>query len=177
MKALEAQAHDEAREDEEAQNLPVRRTPEQRAEAALTLRLSGAPYAAIARTLEFVNAGAARSAVEQLLAESGGSERDIAAARAMTSSRLERLLRSTWPKATDPDDPDHLQYVRTSLAIIDRHARLLGADAPQKLEVYTPDQKAQEEWVQAMLREVGPDGVEEEENIIDAEIVEMDPDE
>lgn len=175
MTELAQQAQREAQQDEE-QALVGGRTSEQRAEAALALRLSGAGYPAIARTLEYVNAAAARHAVEKILAASAHEAKDVATLRAMTSQRLERLLRSVWSKATDPDDEEHLAYSRTALAIIDRHARLVGADAPQKMEVYTPDQEAQEAWIRGMLEQVGPKGIEEEADIIDVEFEETHPD-
>lgn len=172
-KSLTSMAHEEAAEDQE---LEVQRSPEQRAQAAVALRLSGAPHSAIAKTLGYASATDARIAIERTLAESAKESRDLPALRQLTSSRLERLLRAVWSHAVDEEDPDQLAYTRTALAIIDRHARLMGIDAPQKMEVYTPDQQKQEEWVRHMMSQVGPKGVAEEADIIEAEIVEAGPD-
>lgn len=174
-KSLGDIAKEEA-EEEMGMEAEVLRSPEQRAQAAVALRLSGAPHSAIAKTLGYTSATDARIAVERTLAESAKESRDLPALRQLTSGRLERLLRAVWKNAVDDEHPDQLAYTRTALAIIDRHARLMGVDAPQKMEVYTPDQQAQEDWIRGMLAQVGPKGIAEEADIIEAEIVEANPD-
>lgn len=164
--------------------------PEQRARAALALKISGAPYSAIAEHLGFANARIARVVVERYLSEMV-TDADLKPQRALASERLERLLRAVWPRAisettewTDPDGKRHvtpnaeqLQYVRTALMIIDRSARLHGIDAPQKLEVTRPSDEEVTQWAFRMAEEAGMMGVREAEDIMEAELVEADPEE
>lgn len=124
-----------------------------RAEAAVTYRLAGATYPEIARYAGYTSAFHARQAVEKVLAASSTEEsRDRL--RGIEGRRLERLLRSTWVRATNPQDPEHLSYLRASLALIDRHVRLFGLDAPQQMVVYSPAQGEIEAWVAGMARAV-----------------------
>ena len=124
-----------------------------RQEAAVALRIAGASYSEIARTLEYASAALARQAVERSLATTvGGESRDQL--RFIEARRLERLLRSLWGKATDEHDEEHLAAVRTAVAIIDRHARLYGLDAPQEMVVYTPAATEIEAWVSRMAAQV-----------------------
>lgn len=124
-----------------------------RMQAAVAMRVAGANYSDIARTLEYPTTTLARQAVERALAASVGEE-SREQLRFLEGRRLERLLRSLWGKATDEDNEDHLAYVRTALAVIDRHARLYGADAPQEMIVYNPAGIEIEAWVANMARQV-----------------------
>jgi len=150
---------------------------QRRDRSAVALRLAGAPYEAIAKTLGYATTRQARAAVETVLANSVNEAVDLPQMRELTSRRIERLLRSVWSKATDPDSVDHLAYARTALALIDRHSRLMGLDAPQRLEVSTPDEATKEKWVRGMIDQVKPEGVAREvasidDDIVDAEIYE-----
>lgn len=139
-------------EGEEPQDLQLHGSAD-RAEAAVALRLAGATYPEIARTIGYTSAFHAQQAVEKVLAASVGEDgRDRA--RHIEGKRLERLLRSVWSKATNPDSPDHLAYLRASLALIDRHIRLFGLDAPQQMVVYSPAQGEIEAWVAGMAKAV-----------------------
>jgi hypothetical protein len=131
----------------------VPRQPKARAEAAVALKIAGATYTDIAKTLDYSSASIARQAVERSLAATAGTE-DRAKMRLLESKRLERLLRSVWKRATDPADAEHLSYVRAALALIDRHSRLHGLDAPQQMVVYSPAQSEIEAWVAGMSRQV-----------------------
>lgn len=131
----------------------IPRQPKARAEAAVALRLAGATYTDVAKTLGYSSAVVARQAVERSLAATAGDE-DRAKMRLLESKRLERLLRSVWSRATDPSDAEHLPYVRAALALIDRHARLYGLDAPTQMVVYSPAQSEIEAWVAGMSRQV-----------------------
>lgn len=134
-----------------------------RGNAAVAMRIAGATYTDIARTLEYTSPTHARQAVERSLAASAGEEgRDQM--RFLEARRLERILRGLWPKATSDkiigkngqefDNPDHLAYARTAIAVIDRHARLYGLDAPQEMIVYNPSGAELEAWVANMSRQV-----------------------
>ncbi len=90
--------------------------------------------------------------------------------RSLTSRRLERILRGLWGKAADPNHPEHLAAARTAIAVIDRHARLYGLDAPTEMVVYTPAAAEIERWVTGMAqKQVG--AMPEEANILEGEVV------
>lgn len=124
-----------------------------RCEAAVALRIEGAPYSEIARTLGYASPALARQAVERSLATTVGSEAREQL-RFVEGRRLERLLRSLWGKATDETSEEHLAAIRTAVAIIDRHARLYGLDAPTEMVVYTPAASEIEAWVARMAAQV-----------------------
>jgi hypothetical protein len=89
--------------------------------------------------------------------------------------RLDRLLQSVWGPATDAKHREHLAYNRTALAIVDRMTKLHGADAPQRLEVSTPDAERKEAWLRLAMQQVGGlEMIEEEADIIDAEVLDGD---
>lgn len=114
-------------------------TGQTRAEAAVALKVAGATYSQIARALEYNSVHQARVAVERALAATVGDD-DRMQQRFINGRRLERLLRSMWGKATDEKNPEHLAAARTALAIIDRHIRLYGSDAPAQMVVHSPTQ-------------------------------------
>jgi hypothetical protein len=131
----------------------VPRQPKARAEAAVAMKIAGATYTEIAKVIPYSSASVARQAVERSLAATVGDE-DRAQMRLLESKRLERLLRSVWGRATNSSDAEHLSYVRAALALIDRHARLHGLDAPTQMVVYSPAQSEIEAWVAGMSRQV-----------------------
>lgn len=140
--------------------------PANRANAAVSLRVAGATYGEIAETLGYANASAARDAVETSLAAKT-SESDRESIRRTEGARLDRLLRGVWRKATDDTHPEHLAAVGKALAIIDRHARLFGADAPQEVVHYMPTQEQIDTWVEQIAAEHLP-------QVVEAEVVEVD---
>lgn len=122
------------------------RTPE-RVRAAIAMRLSGAPLDRIAEVCGFDNPQHAQRWIEKTLAglvETG----DLEVTRQLYIARLDALLQACWPQATDADHPEQVSYVKTVLAIEERRARLTGADAPIRHEVYTPTA----EQIEAHLR-------------------------
>lgn len=161
------------RETSEAEvSVPV---PTSRALACVALRLAGASYAAIAEIHELGSPSIARQVVEDALAASVDEQKDIPKMRALTSLRLERLLQSIWGPATDASNREHLNYARTALALVDRISKLHGTDAPQRVEVSTPDSERKEAWLRLALKQVGGlQAIEEEADIIDAEVIEGD---
>lgn len=157
------------------ERVPRGKRPSSQARSALALRLAGASYESIAKTVGYQSANAAKRAVEGILEDTVNESRDLPQLRELTGRRIERLLRSVWAKATDEESADHLAYVRTALALIDRHARLMGVDAPQRLEVSTPDTEAKERWIRGMIEKLNPESASREvddldEDIIDAEV-------
>lgn len=122
--------------------------------AALALRLSGAGYDEIADTLALPSAEAARVMAEATLAQrawqdSTGRER----MRQENAARIERLLRSVWVKATNPDHPEQLPAVRVARELIDRLCKLWGLDAPSEVVVHAPTQNEIEAWVAGIVTE------------------------
>lgn len=139
-----------------------------RAEAAVALRIAGATYSEIARTLGYSNITRARQAVEQALAASVGDD-DRERMRFIEGRRLERLLRGLWHKATDEEGEEQLAAARTALAVIDRHAKLYGLDAPTVHAIYSPTQTEMEQWLAGIAAQVR-EGQPEEYDIIAGEI-------
>jgi transposase-like protein len=116
-------------------------------QAATALRLAGASYAEVAEALGLVDAVEARNIVERDLATRSGDEPARNALRAEEEARILRLLRSVWRKATNENDPEHLVAARVALAMVDRHAKLMGLDMPTEVVVYTPTTSEIDAWV------------------------------
>lgn len=111
-----------------------------RVESAIAMRVAGADYSEIAAVLEYGTVTAARQAVERGLA-STVTEEDRKEMRTIANRRLERLLRAVMPKVVGQGEngsDEVLSGARTALAIVDRHIRLNGLDAPSTLAIYSP---------------------------------------
>jgi hypothetical protein len=147
-------------------DVPDRKT---RMEAALALKIAGANYSEIAEALEYSSVDQARTAVERGLA-STASEEDRKKQRELASLRLERLLRAIWKKATDEDNPEQLSAARTALALVDRHIRLWGTDAPSEMVIYSPTAGEMEAWIARMAQQVRA-GLPQEIDIIEGEVL------
>ena len=139
-----------------------------RQEAAVALRIAGATYADIARTLNYSSVTHAREAVERALASSVGDD-NREQMRFIEGRRLERLLRGLWKKATDEENDEQLAAARTALAVIDRHAKLYGLDAPTVHAVYSPTATEMEQWLSGIAEQVR-EGQPDEYDIIAGEI-------
>jgi hypothetical protein len=142
-----------------------------RQESAIALRIAGASYTEVAQVLGYASAARARQSVEAGLAATVGEE-DRAQQRFLASRRLERLLRGLWKKSTDEESEDQIPAARTALAIIDRHIKLNGLDAPSEHIIYNPGQKEIEAWVMKMTQQV-VGSTPEERDIIEAEYAEV----
>jgi hypothetical protein len=143
----------------------VRPRPGRTGPAALGLRLAGASYSEVADTLGLASAVVARDLVEKELAARADDSDKRDALRLEEAARIERLLRGVWSKATDPTHPEHLPAARTALAMVDRHARLLGLDMPTEVVVYTPTTSEIDAWVATMIQGT---------SVIDGEVEEAD---
>jgi hypothetical protein len=139
-----------------------------RQEAAVALRIAGATYSEIARTLAYSSPTHARQGVERALANSVGED-DREQMRFIEGRRLERLLRGLWKKATDEEGEEQLAAARTALAVIDRHAKLYGLDAPTVHAIYSPTQTEMEQWLAGVAEQVRADQPDEYD-IIQGEI-------
>lgn len=144
----------------------------QRAESAVGLRIAGASYTNIARTLGYSSAYHARQAVERALAQTAESPEERDQQRVLTSRRLNRLMQSVMGKATNPRDPDHLAYNQQALRLIDREAKLWGVDAPTQVSVHSASDEQIAAFVQKALALGRVAGEEAEEaDILDAEVL------
>lgn len=143
-----------------------------KADAGMSMRLSGATWAEIAQVCGYPTPRAALTAVERALVKRLDGE-DKAKMRQLAGARLERLLRGVWNKAIDPDDPEHLSALQRAREIIDRHAKLFGLDAPTEIVVHNPTKTELESWVLRVMAAGAPQV--EEEDIFDIEVVEGDP--
>jgi hypothetical protein len=163
-------SQDMVKQADEIENPKEEVIPQNRAAAALQLRIDGAGWGDIAKILEFKTNRDAQIAVESALANEAKSVEDVDQVRFLEARRMERILSSLMRRATNPSDPDHLAYARTAMVVIDRHTKLYGADAPQKLNVtYNPAAGQIEQWVSAMARQVH--GELEEADILDVEVI------
>ncbi len=127
-----------------------------KANAAVQMRLAGATWAEIALALGYPTPRQALVATERALVKQLDSGDDRDKMRKVAGARLERLLRSVWPKAIDPDSPDHLLAVSKAREIVDRHAKLYGLDAPTEVVVHNPTQTELEGWVTRLLAATEP---------------------
>jgi len=119
--------------------------------AAVALRLAGASYSEVADTLGLDDHVAARDLIELDLAKRGDDTDARDRLRLEEEARILRILRGMWNKAIDPENPEHLPAARVALALIDRHARLMGLDMPTELVVYTPTTGELDAWVQKVI--------------------------
>ena len=138
------------------------RQRERKAAAALQMRLAGATWAEIAIALGFPTPRAALVAVEKALEDELHATDQRSKMREMASLRLDRLLRSVWPKAIDPDNPEHLLAVTKAREVIASFTKLHGLDAPSEVVVHNPTAEALEEWV-AKAVSLGLPDVEEDD--------------
>jgi hypothetical protein len=137
--------------------------------AAIQLRLAGATWEEIAISLGYPTPRQALVATERALEKQLDTDIDREKMRRLANARLERLLRSVWTKAIDPEHPDHLIAVTKAKELIDRHAKLFGLDAPTEVVVHTPTQQELEVWVSKVVLALNPPI--EEYDILDGEII------
>lgn len=128
-------------------------------QAALALRLAGASFGDIATTLGLQNAHSAMTQVEKELA-SHLSHDGVEEQRAEATLRLEALLLSVWPKATNETDPEHIPAIRMALGLVDRIIRLHGLDRPTEIVLHTPTAAELERWVANIVSRETPDIIE-----------------
>lgn len=146
------------------------RARDRKANAALQMKLAGATWDEIAEVIGYPTARQALVATERALEKELHEERSQRHLRGLAGKRLERLLRSVWSKAINPEHPEHLQAVARAREVIDRHAKLYGLDAPTEFVVSSPSASQLEAWVASVVQQRSPQV--EEANIFDAEVVE-----
>lgn len=95
---------------------------------ALELRKAGKTLEQIANELGYASKSGAAKALSVALQKTIQEPADEL--RTLESQRLDALLHSLWPNALSGDT----RAIDTCLRVMDRRAKLLGLDAPAKLE-------------------------------------------
>lgn len=101
----------------------------QRRNKALVLRQAGATWDEVARGAGYANRQNARQAVMKHLEEH--AVENVHQLRALEGARLDRLQRTLWTRALGGD----LDAIDRTLRIMDQRAKLLGLNAPTKIEI------------------------------------------
>lgn len=140
-----------------------------KAEAAVALFVYGVSYTEIKNKLGYSSAHRARIAVERALAASADSEDDRDKARVVIRKQLRRLLAAHMPQAVDVKNPNQLAYSARTLAIIDRLAKLDGADAPTQIQISASDSEILH-FVEMLMPEAKKDQDVIEADILDADV-------
>lgn len=147
-----------------------------KAEAALTLVLSGASYPEVAEVVGYRDADTARAAVNRVLAV-GVRDEDRARHRELATNRLSSLLKSIWEKAHDQEASDQLPAVRAARELVREIATLQGAYMPQEVIIHNPTSSQLMDWINKVAQIQMPEVVEVDPfDIEDAEVVEEVPD-
>lgn len=146
-----------------------------RALSAFALHLAGASDHQIAKQLGFTSAATARAAWESLLASTvTPAERERI--RRSEAARLDRLRMAWWNKAIDTNGAEQATATRMVLSIGERYAKLLGLDAPTRMEVYTPTSQEIAAYLDGWRQRVGiTDEVEPDIVEITATVVDVTP--
>lgn len=146
-----------------------------KAEAGLTLAMSGASYSQIAKMLGYSSAYRARVAVERILASASDSAESREHMRELNKRRYNRLLQSVMGKGVDTEDPEHLAYNARALAIVDRIGKLYGVDAPTQIQITPTDEQINQHI--AYIRQIaGKENDASEADIFDMGEVEIEKD-
>jgi hypothetical protein len=113
-------------------NLPAGRREiiAERRVKAFELRKGGASYRQIGRALEVSEKTAHGDVMTRLRALARTEETVAADVRRLELERLDTLLVAHWAAATGGDE----RATRVALSILERRARLLGLDAPAKID-------------------------------------------
>jgi hypothetical protein len=138
----------------------VRRlTANERGMQALELRKAGVNFPTIAKQLGYQHASGAYEAVRAALKRTETPPADEM--RVLACERLDRILFAVWKRALDINDPQQLDCIDRVLKIEQRRAKLLGLDAPDKVDI---------EWrIRLMARSLGFDESEENAAVQEAE--------
>lgn len=105
-----------------------------RRQQALDLRVAGVGYRAIGKTLGVSYQTAYRDvskALEELAVLQRGKAEKL---QAIELERCEKMHLALWPKVRNGDE----KAVRALVAVMDRRAKLLGLDAPSKIDLSAP---------------------------------------
>lgn len=105
--------------------------PAGRMHEALQLRIAGVPYWQIAEDLGEEEDTVRHWVLRQLEAYAGEEVRNADVARQLHLERLDAIMRGSWQKAAQ-GSADHATIV---LRCMERASKLLGLDAPQKVDI------------------------------------------
>lgn len=117
----------------------------ERERRVLELRRAGVTFDVIAEQLDYADRSGAYRAFKRALART--LQQPAREVRDLEVDRLDKLMVAVWKKALGGD----LQAVDRVIRISERRARLLGLDAPQKVQV--GDQL--DSQIEALLTELG----------------------
>jgi hypothetical protein len=148
------------------------RARERKANAAIQLRVQGADWDTIAEVIGYPTGRAALVATERALEKEMNAESKDAL-RQLAAKRLDRLLRSVYPKAINPESPEHLPAIGRARELIADFRKLHGLDAPTEIAVHSPATSEIEDWVAGMVSVTKPRL--EEDDIFDIDILEDEP--
>ncbi|MFP4137465.1 MAG: helix-turn-helix domain-containing protein [Halomonas sp.] len=123
------------------------RAAQRRAEA-MRYRLTGLSYDGIAKRLGCSRSQAHRLVTKELQELAKQAREDAEAVREMELARLDRLQQALWEQATD--DGNHGAVDRL-LRVMERRAKLLGLDAPQRVAPTQPD--GEQPWAPQYMSE------------------------
>lgn len=134
--------------------------------------MAGATYDQIAQAVGYRNKGNAHAAVTRALAINAGAVAEQREEyRNLMLARCERLIRSLWTDAVRTETPSYerVQLVREVRALLEREAKLLGADAPAQVVVTEVTTSALMEMLDDMERL-------DQTRVIESVAVELTPD-
>lgn len=132
---------------------------------AWAMRVRGADWATIARTVGYSNPQNAMRAVRRFAGRL--PEPTAADLRSLWRERLEYL----WPMAARDVENGRPGATRAAVAIAQRAAQLDGLDAPQQLQL-TADDAVVERLVSEMMRRTGHEEIEDAD-VIDLDVLEI----
>lgn len=147
-------------------NSEVKRARSRKANAALNLRKYGATWDEVATTLGYPTARSALVATERALEKEHHTAETKAFIRQLISEQFDLLLGSVMPWAVQEKhneagekipNPDALPYLDRVVRILDRKAKLHGADAPTEFIVSSPSMADIEQWVSEVTGTATPD--------------------
>jgi hypothetical protein len=124
----------------------------ERRNKAIAMRLAGVDYQTIADRLGYASRGAAHTDISRAL-ERSLAQQQVGAdlLRQEELLRLDRLQAAVWGQAIGGDPV----AVNTALKVIDRRVKLLGLDAPTRVELVTLD--AIDEAIRSLTAQLGTD--------------------
>lgn len=131
----------------------AKQNPSTKAEAAMSLLLSGASFADIARLLEYASTQAAKNAVERSLASTVTID-DKKSLQKIAARRYEALLKSVMPRATNPKDSSQLAFNQRAQALVDRIVKLQGLEEATQIQI-TPSDEYLQQYTARMMESLG----------------------
>lgn len=134
----------------------VARARDRKANASIQLRKAGASWEEVAEVVGYPTARAALVAVERALEKELKTQESQTFMRQLAGQRLDRLLRGVWPKAINPDHPEHLAALDRARQLVAQHSKLYGLDAPSEMIVHSPTQQELEKWVSTVVQASAP---------------------